>query len=65
VYKITNIDVTITDANGVVIESGKAVATELKWKYIATKANANVGGTKLKLVARDRQGKESVYEQTL
>jgi hypothetical protein len=65
VYKIMDIDVTITDANGVVIESGKAVATELKWKYIATKANAKVTGTKLKLVARDRQGKESVFEQTL
>jgi hypothetical protein len=64
-FKIIDMDVTITGANGVVIESGKAVSSQLKWKYTVTKVNANVVGTKLKFVARDRQGKTSTYEQTL
>lgn len=60
-HKIIDMDVSILDANDVVIESGKAVPTPLKWKYIATVANANVKGSKLVITSRDRQGKESIF----
>jgi hypothetical protein len=64
-YKIIDIDVSIVGANGVVIESGKAMANELKWRYVATAANANVTGSKIVLTARDRRGKESIFERVL
>jgi hypothetical protein len=64
-YKVIDIDVTIVDADGAVVESGKAVLNELKWRYIATQANANVPGSKIMLTARDRQGKESTFERVL
>lgn len=64
-YKITDIDVSIVGADGVAIESGKAVSNELKWRYTATTVNPAVTGSKIMLVARDRQGKESTFEQLL
>jgi hypothetical protein len=64
-YKITSINVSILDAAGNVIESGVAVANGLKWRYTATVANANVKGSKLVLVASDRQKKESTFQQVL
>ena len=64
-YKIISIDVRIVDANGIAIEAGSAVTNELKWKYIATVANANVRGSRLILTARDRQDKETTFEQVL
>lgn len=64
-YKITAIDVRILRPDGTVLESGKAVANELKWRYAATAENAQVPGSKLVLLARDRQGKESTFEQVL
>jgi hypothetical protein len=64
-YKITEIKVTVLRADGTVLESGKAEAIELKWRYVATVANPQVAGTKLVLVARDREGKESTLERVL
>jgi len=63
--KVTSAAVRILDANGVELEAGNAIAIELKWKYTCTKANANVPGSKIVVTARDRQGKESVYEKML
>ena len=64
-FKITEIEVSILRADGTVLESGKAQPNELKWRYTATVANAQVKGSKLELLARDRQGKESTLEQVL
>jgi hypothetical protein len=64
-YKVVDIDVSIVDAGGAVVESGKAVLNELKWRYTATQANPNVPGSKIVLIARDRHGKESAFEQVL
>jgi len=64
-YKIVSIDVTILAADSSVLESGPAVANELKWKYVATTDNAQVAGSMLMLVARDRQGREVSFEQQL
>ena len=63
--KITGITVSIQRPDGTVIESGEAVARELKWRYVATAANAQVKGSKLVLTARDRMGKESTLELVL
>jgi len=64
-YKVVEIEVTILGADGTVLESGKAVPSELKWRYITTVVNAQVKGSKLVMLARDRQGKESTLEQLL
>lgn len=64
-FKITEIDVSIMLPDGTVLESGKAISSELKWRYVATVANAQVSGSKLVLVARDRLGKEVTFEQTI
>lgn len=64
-YKVVSIEVRIVAANGNNIEAGAATVNGLKWKYIATVANASVRGSQLILVARDRQGKETTFEQLL
>ena len=64
-YKITGVDVTIIRADGTVLESGAAVARELKWRYSATVPNTQVPGSRLVLKSRDRQGKEFITEKLL
>lgn len=64
-FKITALTVTILNPDGSVLESGAAVANELKWRYTATAATATVAGSKVRLVARDRQDREVVLEITL
>lgn len=64
-YKIIDVDVTILRPDNTVLESGKAVANELKWKYQATVENPVVRGSKLVIVTRDRRGQESTFEQVL
>ncbi|WP_276371823.1 hypothetical protein [Chryseolinea sp. H1M3-3] len=64
-FKIVDLTVTILSATGAVIETGKAVPFELKWRYTATTPNPQVRGSRLVLVARDRQGKESTVDQVL
>ncbi|MEO7988642.1 MAG: hypothetical protein ABI663_03820 [Chryseolinea sp.] len=64
-YKIVDLSVTILRADGAVLESGKAVANGLKWRYVSTVANPLVSGCKLVLTARDRQAKESTLEKVL
>ncbi|HYF71147.1 MAG TPA: hypothetical protein VD884_23630 [Ohtaekwangia sp.] len=63
--KVVEIDVTILDANGAVIEAGSAVPQGLKWNYIATAANANLPGTVIQVTAKDRVGKVSSFEMIL
>jgi hypothetical protein len=64
-FKIVDLTVTILSAAGAVIETGKAVPFELKWRYTVTTANPQVKGSRLVLLARDRQGKESTVENVL
>ena len=64
-YKITEIDVSILRADGSLLESGKAVPNQLKWRYIATVVNPQVQGSKLVLLARDRRGTEKTLEVVL
>ena len=64
-FKIVDLTVTIMNAAGVVIETGKAVPFELSWRYTTTVANPQMSGSRLVVLARDRQGKESTVERVL
>lgn len=64
-FKIVDMNVRILKSDGSELEAGNATANELKWRYTSTQVNAQVSGSKLVLTARDRQGKESVFEQVL
>ncbi len=64
-FKIIDLSVSILNAAGAVIESGKAVPNEAKWRYVITTANPQVKGSKLVIIAHDRQGKISTVEQVL
>jgi len=64
-FKIIDMSVSILNSAGAVIESGKAVPNQAKWRYVITTANPQVKGSKLVIVATDRQGKISTYEQVL
>ncbi|HPH45920.1 MAG TPA: hypothetical protein PKU83_02875 [Chryseolinea sp.] len=58
-------DVTLHNADGSVLETGAAVLEDGRWKYIATKANAVLAGTKIVAHAKDRSGKEATLEKVL
>lgn len=64
-HKITGISVSILKPDGVELEAGMATLKNLKWRYTATVANAQVPGSKLVLKAKDRQGKEVTLEKVL
>jgi len=64
-FKIVDLTVTILSAAGAVIETGKAVPFELKWRYTVTAANPQLSGSRVVVLARDRQGKESTVEKVL
>lgn len=64
-YKVTSVHVTIVRADGTVLESGAAVARELKWRYSATVTNEQIHGCRLVIKSRDRQGKELITEKLL
>lgn len=64
-YKIKELDVRILNPDDTVLESGKAIANELKWLYVTTVANTQVKGSKLVLTARDRFDKEVTMQLVL
>jgi hypothetical protein len=64
-YKITEINVRILKADGSVLETGNAMANNARWKYTAKVVNPQPVGSKLVLIAHDRQGKQSTFEQVL
>jgi hypothetical protein len=64
-YKVTDVQVTIVSADGTELEKGSATINGLKWRYTVTASNAQVQGSRLKLITSDRLGKESVFEQVL
>jgi hypothetical protein len=66
-FKIAAVKVTITLPTNVLLETGAATfdATTLEWKYVATKANATVPGTKVKVTGTDRPGNETSLEKVM
>ncbi len=64
-YKITEIEIQILTPNGTLLESGKAVVREPKWRYMAKVDNTQVQGSRLIVTARDRQGRTSTLERVL
>jgi hypothetical protein len=64
-FKIKQMTVTITRADGTVIETGPAVREEQTWKYVTSKPNAAVAGTKFVIKASDRPGKQTTFEKVI
>jgi hypothetical protein len=66
-FKLVGVKVTITLPTGVVHETGNATfdSVNLDWKYVATKANTTLTGTKIKAVAIDRPGNEATLEKVM
>lgn len=64
-FKITEVIVTIQRADSTVVETGAAVLDGGSWKYTATVANAEYIDNKIVVRAKDRLGKETVFEHVL
>jgi hypothetical protein len=64
-FKIQHMTVTVQRADGSTIEVGEAVREDGRWKYVATHVNANLSGTKIIAVAKDRPGKEAAAETVI
>lgn len=63
--KLTQVTVSIHNADGTVLEAGDAVPRKLKWTYVAKAVNAQLKGSKLVVVGRDRQDRETTFEKIL
>jgi hypothetical protein len=64
-YKVTEIEIRIFSPDGTVLESGKAVAREPKWRYTARVDNPQVQGSRIIVIGRDRLGRETTLERVL
>jgi hypothetical protein len=66
-FKVADVKVTITLPTSVVVETGAAtlVAGTADWKYVTTKANATLAGSKIKVVVTDKPGNTTTFEKTL
>jgi hypothetical protein len=66
-FKVADVKVTITLPTAVVLETGTAalVAGSADWKYVVTKANATLPGSKIKLIVTDKPGNTTSFEKTL
>jgi hypothetical protein len=67
-FKITEVEVTLLQVDGTVVESGDAVSTDparLEWTYLATQEVALITGLKVVVAAKDRPGKEVTSEKVL
>ncbi len=64
-FKIQSMTVTVYLPDATVLETGEAVLEEGRWKYIATKANTVLAGTKVVVLAKDRPGKQATLEKVL
>jgi hypothetical protein len=65
-FCVTSVQVIVSNAQGAIIEQGDAVinpAHGLEWVYTITQVNAQVIGTTVRVVARDRPG--NVAEQVV
>jgi hypothetical protein len=66
-FKVADVRVTISLANNTVVETGVAtlVTGSSDWKYVTTKANATLAGSKIKVVVTDKPGNSTTLEKTL
>jgi hypothetical protein len=66
-FKVAGVTVTITLPNATILETGAAavIASTADWKYVTTKANATLTGTKIKAVVTDKPGNTTSFEKTL
>jgi hypothetical protein len=64
---VKSVEVSITAANGDLLEQGNAVqeANSSKWSYTATVLNNLLAGTTILVKAKDHPGNETVFEKTL
>jgi hypothetical protein len=63
-FKINIVIVEISSSEGVLLESGTATRRpgEKKWRYLTTESNPSLAGTKVKVFAIDRPGREVMME---
>lgn len=64
-FKVQSMTVTLYLPDGTVLETGAPVLEDGRWKYIATKVNAVVAGTKVVVTAKDRPGKQASLDKVL
>jgi hypothetical protein len=67
-YNVESVLVTITNPDGVVVETGEALMNSqnfVEWIYTAKTANATYLGDKVTVVATDMPGNTSKLEQTI
>ena len=63
--KIKRIEITIHRADGTELESGLAIKSELNWKYVATRSNHQVEGSRVAMIAYDSMGKSCTVKVSL
>jgi hypothetical protein len=64
-FKVTEVSVTIFNGNGIMIEQGNAIlAPGLKeqWRYVITKTNSTLAGTRILAQAMDQPGNVGLLE---
>ncbi len=66
-FMVTGVTVSISEADGTLVEKGAAVlgADGLDWVYTATVANANLSGDKIVIQASDLPGNVTEKDETL
>jgi hypothetical protein len=66
-FKITAITISISQADGTVLETGDATLApgDTDWKFVTTVNNPTLAGTKVTAKAFDRAGNEAIKELTL
>ena len=67
-FQVTAVEVTITNAKGILVEKGQATRYSRKpamWSYILTVANPDLPGTVISVIARDRPGNTAALEEKI
>jgi hypothetical protein len=64
-FKIREVTVTIMRPDGTIIETGEGTRREENWQYVTTQPKPAIAGIKIVVKAKDRLGKEVVFEQVL
>jgi len=64
-FRVTQVQVSIVNADGSVVEEGNAVqqANGIDWLYTATVANESLAGDKIVVRASDKPGNITTLEQ--
>jgi hypothetical protein len=67
-FQVTAVEVSITNAKGILLERGQATRYPRKpamWVYILTAANRHLPGTVIKVIASDRPGNKAEWEEKI